>query len=190
MATEARRRLIESAIELIRRQGVAGTAVSDLIEQSGTARQSIYKNFPGGKIELIEESVRTAGTWMERMIQQMAESLSPPDILDAFVEYWKLVLISSDYQSGCPIAAAAYGGSEAPGARDLSSEAFQRWGYHLAGKGIAHGIPARTAQGLATTIIAAIEGAVMMSIADRSVTPLDQTADQLRVLLEIHFEPR
>jgi AcrR family transcriptional regulator len=188
MAADARRRLIESAIELIRRRGVAGTGVADLLEHSGTARQSIYKHFSGGKTELIEESVRTAGAWIEQMIEQMAETLSPQEMLQAFVEYWKWVLVTSDYQSGCPIAAAAYGGSEAPGARELASQAFRRWEHHLAEKAIAQGIPARTAQGLATTTIAAIEGAVMMSIADHSIAPLNRTYDQLRDLLQNHLE--
>ncbi|MFE9783930.1 TetR/AcrR family transcriptional regulator [Nocardia salmonicida] len=188
MAADARGRLIESTIELIRRRGVAGTGVADLLEHSGTARQSIYKHFPGGKTELIEESVRTAGAWIEQMIEQMAGTLSAPEMLHAFVEYWKWVLVSSDYKSGCPIAAAAYGGSEAPGARELSSQAFRRWEQALAEKAIAQGIPARTAQSLATMTIAAIEGAVMMSIADHSIAPLNRTYDQLRELLQIHLE--
>ncbi|MFD3743133.1 TetR/AcrR family transcriptional regulator [Nocardia sp. NPDC058633] len=188
MAADARRRLIDSAIELVRRRGVAGTGVADLLEHSGTARQSIYKNFPGGKTELIEESVRTAGAWIEQMIEQTAETLSAPEMLHAFVEYWKWVLVSSDYQSGCPIAAAAYCGSEAPGARELAGKAFRSWERHLAEKAISQGIPARTAQSLATMTIAAIEGAVMMSIADRSIAPLTRTYDQLCELLRFHLE--
>ncbi|MGY0497422.1 TetR/AcrR family transcriptional regulator [Nocardia sp. FBN12] len=187
MATDARRRLVESTIELVRRRGVAGTGVADLLEHSGTARQSIYKHFPGGKTELIEESVRTAGAWIEQMIEQMAETLSAPEMLHAFVEYWKQVLVSSDYQSGCPIAAAAYGGSEAPGARELARKAFRGWEQRLAEKVIAQGVPARTAESLATTTIAAIEGAVMMSIADRNIAPLNRTYAQLRELLQIHL---
>jgi AcrR family transcriptional regulator len=188
MAADARGRLIRSGIELIRRRGVAGTGVADLLEHSGTARQSIYKHFPGGKTELVEESIRTAGAWIEQMIEQMAQALSAPEMLQAFVEYWKWVLVTSDYRSGCPIAAAAYAGSEAPGARELGSRAFRHWENHLAAKAIAEGIPASTAKSLATTIIAAIEGAVMMSIADRSVTPLLRTHDQLLRLLRIHLE--
>jgi hypothetical protein len=70
----------------------------------------------------------------------------------------------------------------------LASQAFRRWDHHLAEKAIAQGIPARTAQGLATTTIAAIEGAVMMSIADHSIAPLNRTYDQLRHLLQNHLE--
>lgn len=188
MAAEARRRLIESTIELVRQRGVAGTAVADLLEHSGTARQSIYKHFPGGKTELVEESVRTAGAWISQLIEQLAETLSAPEMLHALVEYWKWVLVSSDYQSGCPIAAAAYGGTEAPGARELSSEAFHAWEQQLAEKAIEHGVAAETAQSLATITIAAVEGAVMMSISDHSVAPLQRTYDQLRVLLEVHLD--
>lgn len=150
-------------------------------------RTNINKHFPGGKTELIEESVRTAGTWIEQMIEQMTETLTLPETLQAFVEYWKWVLVSSDYQSGCPIAAAAYGGSEAPAVGELAGQAFRCWEQRLAEKAIAQGVQARTARSLATTTIAAIEGAVMMSIADRSVAPLNRTHDQLRNLLQIHL---
>ncbi|MFC9871808.1 TetR/AcrR family transcriptional regulator [Nocardia salmonicida] len=188
MVADARRRLIESTIELIRQRGVAGTAVADLLVHSGTARQSIYKHFPGGKTELIEESVRVAGAWIEQMIEQLAETHSTPEMLHAFVEYWKWVLVSSDYQSGCPIAAAAYGGSEAPGAREQASTIFRSWEQHFAEKAVTQGVPTGTAQSLATVTIAAIEGAVMKSISDRSVAPLNCTYDQLRVLIQVHVE--
>ena len=49
----ARERLIASAIELLRRNGVAGTGLAQLLEHSGTARRSVYVNFPGGKSELV-----------------------------------------------------------------------------------------------------------------------------------------
>ncbi len=187
MAADARGRLITSAIELIRRRGVAGTAVSDLLEHSGTARQSIYKHFPDGKSELIEESVRVAGAMIEQMIEQMTQTLTPTEMLRAFVEYWKWVLTDSDFQAGCPIAAAAYAGSEAPGARDVSTQAFQRWERRLAENAIAQGMAADRAHALATTVIAAIEGAIMMSVADHSSAPLDRTHDQLHELLQVYF---
>ncbi|MFC4377335.1 TetR/AcrR family transcriptional regulator [Nocardia halotolerans] len=187
MAADARGRLITSAIALIRRRGVAGTAVSDLLEHSGTARQSIYKHFPDGKSELIEESVRVAGTMIEQMIEQMTETLAPTEMLRALVDYWKWVLTDSDFQAGCPIAAAAYAGTDAPGARDVASRTFHRWEDRLAENAIAQGIAADRAHTLATTVIASIEGAIMMSVADRSCVPLDRTHDQLHDLLDMYL---
>jgi AcrR family transcriptional regulator len=52
-----RDRLIISAVELLQTHGVAGTAVSDLLERSDTARQSIDTDFPGGKNALITAAV-------------------------------------------------------------------------------------------------------------------------------------
>src|SRR5258706_426767 len=52
----ARERLIASAIEMLRRHGVAGTGLAELLENSGTARRSVYVNFPGGKSELMAEA--------------------------------------------------------------------------------------------------------------------------------------
>ncbi len=91
----ARERLIESAIELLRRNGVAGTGLADLLEHSGTARRSVYVNFPGGKSELMTEATRTAGRLMDSTLASIAAGGDQP--LVAFADSWKQTLRASDY---------------------------------------------------------------------------------------------
>jgi TetR/AcrR family transcriptional repressor of lmrAB and yxaGH operons len=47
-----------------------------------------------------------------------------------------------------------------------------------------HGLPSTTALQLSNTVLAAVEGAVIMAIAQRSLTPLDDVHSQLDVLLD------
>ncbi|MEV0367345.1 TetR/AcrR family transcriptional regulator [Nocardia fusca] len=187
MVRAARARLIDSAVRLIRSRGVAGTAVSDLLADSGTARRSIYMHFPGGKAQLIEESVRSAGMWMDRMIEHKAAALPPAEMIRAFSDYWKQILTSSDYRSGCPVAAAAIGGHEVPEARAVAGEMFERWEHRLVRNAVAHGVPEPAATGFATMALAAMEGAVVMSLAAGSAEPLDRVSDQLLELLDHHL---
>lgn len=172
----ARERLIESAIELVRRHGVAGTGLAELLEHSGTARRSVYLNFPGGKSELITEATRTAG----RLLDPAPEG-DVRESLVAFVETWKETLRSTDYTAGCPVVAAALGRSEAPAAADAAGEVFTVWQTAIAEQLRAVGIG--EPESLATTIVAAVEGAVVLCLATRSTDPLDRTARMLDELL-------
>ncbi|VFA91140.1 Uncharacterized HTH-type transcriptional regulator yxaF [Nocardia farcinica] len=187
MTQSARQRLIDSTIELVRTHGVAGTAVADLLTHSGTARQSIYQHFPGGKTELVAEAVRSAGSWIGRMIDEIATTHSVRELLGAFVAYWKWTLERSDYRAGCPIAAAALSGDEAPEAKENARESFANWQARLVTLAVAQGMPEPAADALATTVVAAVEGAVMLCLATRSTDPLTRVHGQLDELIRFQF---
>ena len=67
----ARERLIVSAIELLRRNGVAGTGLAALLEHSGTARRSVYVNFriedAHVEVEVQVDTVDRTGVEMEAL---------------------------------------------------------------------------------------------------------------------------
>ncbi|MFD4785369.1 TetR/AcrR family transcriptional regulator [Rhodococcus qingshengii] len=121
--TVPRDRLISTTIDLIRRCGVSGVTVTELLSQSDTARQSIYTHFPRGKNELIEVASRAAGMWITSTVEVLC-SAPLAEALGAFVDYWKSLIESSDFTAGCPIAAASFGGHEVPGAVNAASLAF------------------------------------------------------------------
>lgn len=179
----ARERLIGSAIELLRRNGVAGTGLAELLEHSGTARRSIYVNFPGGKSELMAEATRTAGRLIDPTLTAFAPDNHGHGSLAGFVEGWKEALRASRYTAGCPVVAAALGRTESPSAADAAGEVFAEWQTALAARLSADGAAADVAQSLATTIVAAVEGAVILSLAAQSTDPLDRTVQMLDQLI-------
>ncbi len=186
LVTAPRERLIRTTVELIQSRGVSGVAVTELLDRSGTARQSIYTHFPQGKNQLIEASARAAGSWISAMIEQLC-SAPPLEALQAFIDYWKSMIVSSDYTAGCPIAAATFGGNEIPGAVDAAKMVFEEWESMLANNFRAANLDDALAQSLSTMTIAAIEGAVIMSVATRSTRPLDRVGKHLTELLEAHL---
>ncbi|WP_338757307.1 TetR/AcrR family transcriptional regulator [Nocardia vulneris] len=188
MTIRPRERLIAGTIDLIRRRGVAGTGITELVTYSNTARRSIYQNFPRGKQELVEEATRAAGKIMAAGIAATAGKGSASVRLAAFVKMWKELLITSDFTAGCPVVAAALAGSEVPAAPAIAAESFAAWESLLTDQLAAEGIADEPAASLATMAVAAIEGAVIMAIAGRTVTPLDRVATQLDRLLAL--EPR
>ncbi|WP_378732421.1 TetR/AcrR family transcriptional regulator [Nocardia brasiliensis] len=190
MTMRPRERLIMGAIDLIRRHGVAGTGMTELLAHSNTARRSVYQNFPRGKQQLIEEATRTAGEVMAAAITATEGSGTSAARLAAFVQMWKDTLVATDFTAGCPVVAAALSGSEVPAAPAIAAEVFTRWETLIAEQLTAEGFDAPMAASLATTAVAAIEGAVVMCIAARSITPLERVADQLDQLLQYRQSER
>ena len=181
----ARDKLIQSTIDLVRRNGVAGTGIAQLLESSGISRRTIYLNFPGGKSELVAEATRVAGRAMSTFVESVATP-SANDALAAFVEWWKQFVVDSDFTAGCPIVAAALGRSESSEAADAAGEAFADWEQILATRLEREHVAADTAKSLATTIISAIEGAVIVSLATHSTAPLESASRHMSELVALH----
>lgn len=181
-----RDRLVTSAIELVRRKGVAGTGLTELLEHSGAARRSIYQHFPDGKAELIETSTRAAGEFMTARLAALVDAQPTADALRAFVGQWKELIADSGHESGCPVVGAALGRSDAPGAADAAGAAFADWARVLAASLRRDGVADGAAESLATLAVSSIEGAIVLSLAGRSTKPLDQVCGHVVELIERH----
>jgi AcrR family transcriptional regulator len=52
-----RDRLLEATYACVTRYGMAKTTVEDVVKQSGISRATVYRQFPGGRDELLRETV-------------------------------------------------------------------------------------------------------------------------------------
>ncbi|MFI0349667.1 TetR/AcrR family transcriptional regulator [Actinomadura sp. 9N407] len=181
MGTDSRERMVRSAAYLFRERGFSGTGFRDVITHSGAPRGSIYHHFPGGKVQLAEEAVRYAGEFLNSGIQAAVEGGDAASAVDAFVGWWRQVLIKSEFRAGCPVVAVTVEShEEAPQLATAAAAAFDRWQDTLAtGLGNA-GVPDERANRLATLIVAAVEGATIMCRAKRDVQPLDEVVFELK----------
>ncbi|MBL1078445.1 TetR/AcrR family transcriptional regulator [Nocardia sp. 2] len=182
----ARDRLIDSAIALMRCKGIAGTGIAQLLEHSGISRRSVYLNFPGGKSELVAEATRTAGSASSALMRAVTADQDLATVIAAFPVMWRDTLVTSDFTAGCPIVAAALGRSESREAADAAGEIFTEWEEILTDRLLAENVDLDTAKILATTIIATVEGAVVMSLASRTTTPLERAGKQMSELVALY----
>ena len=75
--SEPRDRVLEAAYECIGRFGMGKTTIDDVAKVSGISRATIYRLFPGGKDQLLRETV---GWEMTRFFVSLAEAVvSAPD---------------------------------------------------------------------------------------------------------------
>jgi TetR/AcrR family transcriptional repressor of lmrAB and yxaGH operons len=184
--TDPRERMIESAALLFRRHGIEGTSFSEVLDHSGAPRGSIYHHFPGGKSQLAEEATRYAGDFIAAGLVMALEDDDPLAAIRAFTASWLEILRGSDFTAGCPVVAAAVEGDRMPAARAAAGAAFARWEELLSGAIERNGVPAERARSLASLVVAAIEGAIVMARARRSTKPLESvTAELERVVADV-----
>src|SRR5256885_6584997 len=107
MPRNARTRMLDSTVQLLRHHGYNGTGFREVVAHSGAPRGSIYHHFPGGKAQLGSEAVSFAGEFSNAFI---ARKLDREDVvagLESFWRAWTRAVEASDYQEGCPIVGVA-----------------------------------------------------------------------------------
>jgi TetR/AcrR family transcriptional regulator, lmrAB and yxaGH operons repressor len=192
--SDSRHRMIEAAVDLLRRRGYHATAFSDVIRESGAPRGSIYFHFPGGKDELVHEAIAAAAVEIEESVALAASRAKDPA---SFVRIHAgdvgRRLESSGYESGCAIATMVL--ELAPWSEQLTAEfaqAFERWRRVLASRFEEWGFPPERALADADLVMAGLEGALVLSRAARSLEPFRRTTEALveRIAADMAAEPR
>ncbi|MES1192716.1 MAG: TetR/AcrR family transcriptional regulator, partial [Solirubrobacterales bacterium] len=90
----------------------------------------------------------------------------------------------SNYEAGCPLVAVTTAAStDEPELRAAAAEAFGAWHGALAAGLRDAGLSRARARRLATTILAAVEGAVILCRAQHSGRPLKDVGAELELLL-------
>lgn len=183
--TSTRDKLLYAAVSLIRSKGIAGTTVADLLQRSGVARRSLYQHFPAGREELLAEAARIAAGGMTSGLTALLTSIeSPREAVGAFIKGIRDDLVASDFTDGCPVAASALAGPDAKGAVADAGVTFAGWIDAITTVITGQGIPAARARSLAQIIVAAVEGATIVSIATRDAEPLDAVIAELNALID------
>jgi AcrR family transcriptional regulator len=169
--------MIESASTLLATRGLQGTAFSDVLARSGAPRGSIYHHFPEGKDQLVDAAIELAG---ERALSALdAVRGSPPkDVTRSFLDLWRQVLLRSDLRAGCAVLAVTVA-TDSPDLLAHAATIFRAWRGRLAELYEHGGMDVDAAVRLAATVIAASEGAVVVSRAERTIEPFELVADQL-----------
>jgi len=177
VSSDARRKMIESAVTLLAMRGLQGTALSDVLERSGAPRGSIYHHFPDGKDELVDAAIELSGQRALRVLDAV-EGASSGEITTYFLDLWREVLVRSKLRAGCAVLAVTVA-TDSPDLLDHAAAIFRAWQGRLAELYVGAGVEPGTASSLATTLIAASEGAVVLSRAQRSLEPFEQVAARL-----------
>jgi len=190
--TDSRSRMIDAAYELFRLNGYHATAFSDVVEQSGAPRGSIYYHFPGGKRELALETIAMAGDQVEMWVDEASrQAHDPVSLIRALAQSQMQRLEKSGYCSGCAIATIVL--ELAPMDEEISAECdkvFDRWRAALVDRFEQWGVEHTRAGALADLVVTTFEGGLVVSRAARSSEPFWRNIDALIDLLDRDSEFR
>ncbi|MGN6606248.1 MAG: TetR/AcrR family transcriptional regulator [Jatrophihabitans sp.] len=182
-----RERMVFSAAQLIRRQGVTGTGIRDVVEHAAAPRGSVQHYFPGGKDQLVHEAVDWAGAYAGSRVQRYldrAADPTPSGLFAALVKQWSDEFRADGYGAGCPLVATVADRVADDATRERVVSAFATWRRPVADALAGMGVPRRRAPALATLMISTLEGAIVLARAERSVTPLTTVVRELGPLLD------
>ena len=177
MAGDVRDRMIDGAIRLLALRGLQATSFSEVLELTGAPRGSVYHHFPEGKDQLVSAAVDRAGARALHALDGKQEA-SAEELSAVFLGIWRELLVRSQCRAGCAVLAVTV----ATDSRELLQHAgavFRSWRGQLADLFQQGGLSAKEAAQFATTLVAASEGAVVLSRAEQSLEPFDMVAEQL-----------
>ncbi len=175
--------MVRTAAELFRAQGYHATGLNQVLAEGNAPKGSLYFHFPGGKEQLAVESLQRAG---EELCAAIAEAMrsgaDPAEALEKVLALLGDHLVATDFREGCPVATVALdAAAQSEPIRAACAGVYDAWQDLVSGHLRAAGVD--DADGLATTVVAAVEGAILLARTRRDVTPLQTVGTHLRALL-------
>jgi TetR/AcrR family transcriptional repressor of lmrAB and yxaGH operons len=173
-AATHKQNLVRTAMRLFRRQGYASTGLQQVLAESGAPKGSLYHYFANGKEALGEAAVRMAGDMVREMLSGLAaRSREPTAFLRAYAKVMAGWMEESGFRSGCPIATTLLETApDSPAITAAGNAAIDGWVEVIAGVLVKGGTPRREARRKAQLVIAAMEGALILSRIRQSTRPI------------------
>jgi TetR/AcrR family transcriptional repressor of lmrAB and yxaGH operons len=184
-----RDRLLDAATRLLRRSGLSGAGINEIVRESGAPKGSVYHHFPGGKEQIATEALaRHARTVVAFIDAAVAGKRSPPAKLEALFEAFALRVEQGEFLHTCPAGTVCLDlEAGMDGLRLAVADSFEAY---LGA--IARHFPLATLQrtrSFAGLVLTAIEGAYLRCRAERSGAPFREAGKWLATLLQNSMRP-
>ncbi|WP_282783835.1 MULTISPECIES: TetR/AcrR family transcriptional regulator [unclassified Nocardia] len=174
MTKPTRARMIDAAVDALRRHGLSGMSFTEVLADSGAARGAIYHHFPGGKSELVAEAARLHGREVTDRLAELSGP-TPRAVVESFLTFARPVIADATHGRGCAVAAVTTPADTDDLCR-LAATTFTAWADQLTTALTAAGMPASDAADLSQLLITMLEGAQILCRATGDTTPFDRAA--------------
>lgn len=168
-AEETRARIIQQAADLFNQQGYAGSSMSDIMEATGLKKGGIYNHFASKDDLAIAAFDFAVQCVSQRYIQAIKGKRGAIARLKSIIDTFAAAPEEVSIKGGCPLMNTAIESDDAhPLLRERTQQAMYQW-RHLIHKIVQKGIdtgelhPTVDPDGVATLVIATLEGALMLT---------------------------
>ena len=182
MAGNVKQAMIERTAVLLAKKGLQGASFSEILEASGAPRGSLYHHFPGGKDELVLAALEHAGNQALGVLDRLSGKPAR-EVAEGFLSLWRSVLARSEFSAGCAVVAVTVA-AESEDLRVRAATILRAWRDKLVALLVESGLPKKRARGIAASLVAACEGAVILARAERSFEPFDLVAAEQLAMVE------
>ncbi|WP_063050053.1 TetR/AcrR family transcriptional regulator [Nocardia arthritidis] len=186
MSTSTRERLVTAMAELMRTQGYAGASVKQLTVAAGAPMGSLYHHFPEGKPQIAAAALRTSGAAYLQLLPVLLDV--DDDLREAIPAAFASAaeqIEQTGWMNMCPVGTVAGEVADSePGLREVAAEVIASWIDEGADYFARRGLPAPDARELILAVLAALEGAFVLSRTLRSTEPLHAAGRSLRARIE------
>ncbi len=191
MTAPTRERFVTETALLLRTQGYAATGVQQIVAAAKAPFGSLYHHFPGGKVDLAAEAIRTSGAAYVALVPLI---LDPVEDLVAGVQAWFAAaahnLVESGYADACPIATVALEvASTNETLRQATADVFDGWLDYGTRYFVSRGLPEDLARDLTRAMVVALEGAFVLDQATRRTDALALAGDLVAGWLAARLSP-
>ena len=176
---DTRGRIVEAARELFWEKGFAATGMSELLAKAGANSGSFYYFFES-KDALLNTVLQSYVELLEpQLLRKAFKAKDPIERVFGLLAVYRGALVQTGCTYGCPIGRLALEiDPENTPAHALIAENFSKW--RAAVEGCLREAGVASAREAACLVLAAMEGGVMQSRAQRSTEPFDACVKQLR----------
>jgi len=184
--TATRQRIVERAAPVFNQRGYWGASMSDLVDATGLEKGGIYNHFGSKEALALEAFDHNTDVVADRIRRHLDGTTDAVERLQAVIAAFRSFVERPPFAGGCPLLNTATESDDThPALRDLArqrmTELLDGTVGRIVKRGIANGElrAGVDASETATVVVAALEGAIMLSRLYGSPGPMRRTADHL-----------
>lgn len=176
-----REKILQAASILMEKQGYHATGINEIIKKSGAPKGSVYYYFPDGKEQIASEAVIQAGKFFSARIQTgKEEQSSSAQVIRDFLYKVADHMEKTNFYTGSTLTMIAMeSATQSKRVNKACREAYERLIGSFKDILVDGGTEKAAATGIAEMIVAAVEGAIVLSRTFHTADPLRRLADHI-----------
>ena len=181
---QARDKLLQAAIFLMKQSGLTGAAINQIVVQSGAPKGSVYYYFPEGKQQIVAEALTLYGQQVAAAFDKVLSSKRKPgEKIRALLRFIADRLEGGGFEQSCAAGAVTLDLEvEVIALRPVIAAVFASWQTVIANHLTMRSRARR--ESLAGLVLSTIEGAYIRGRAESSKRPFLEAAEWLTQLVQ------